>query len=233
MTTIRPYVYRDYRACFLPREVLDVLGEPSHVRQGRVVVFAATAEAAWRRLSTLDMEPTSARHLQRADLRAGHIKPLIDASLDRDGAVYAMPLNGWTVVSITQDQSDRIIEKIGEIRTGRFLPSADVSELRDRLTDYCARLEVPSVRPINGVVTIMAESLADALLPFVHGEIARELRHYAEVEDIRAESADGRRGGGDSLSPSGWAGKAVAHEQVARDLRTRADDLDPKGANPR
>lgn len=43
-------------------------------------------------------------------------------------------------------------------------------DLHERLTDYLTNLEV-TVRPVDGHVHIVAESMADALLPFVQAEI--------------------------------------------------------------
>lgn len=45
--------------------------------------------------------------------------------------------------------------------------------LRARLIDYIAHLHIPQVKPVDGVISISAESMADALLPFVREEIER------------------------------------------------------------
>lgn len=42
--------------------------------------------------------------------------------------------------------------------------------LHERLTDYLTNLEV-TVRPVDGHAHILAESMADALLPFIRAEI--------------------------------------------------------------
>ena len=44
-------------------------------------------------------------------------------------------------------------------------------DLRDRLTDRIAQLWIPRVKAVDGVVHIPAESMADALLPFIQEEI--------------------------------------------------------------
>lgn len=123
---IYAYVYRERNNCFLPRDVLNALGQPGHARQGRLYVFAPTAEAAWRRLNTLDLAPRSARALARAGDRTARV--LAAAALGREGAVYAMPMNGPSVVSIWQDISDRIIDRIGEIRQGEFTTLQAIDE---------------------------------------------------------------------------------------------------------
>jgi hypothetical protein len=43
-------------------------------------------------------------------------------------------------------------------------------DLHERLTDYLTNLEV-TVRPVDGHAHIVAESMADALLPFIQAEI--------------------------------------------------------------
>lgn len=119
---IYAYSHRDPRACFLPRDILDTLGEPRHVRQGRLYVFAPTADAAWRRLNTMDLAPRSVRGLRRSEDR-GTVSALIAAHLDHDGAVYARPMTGFGVVWVRQHTSDRFLDRIGEIREGKFIPS--------------------------------------------------------------------------------------------------------------
>lgn len=52
-------------------------------------------------------------------------------------------------------------------------------DLRDRLADYLTRVRASNVWIHDGVVKLNAESMADALLPFVRAEIARELRWQA------------------------------------------------------
>lgn len=48
-------------------------------------------------------------------------------------------------------------------------------DLHERLTDYLTNLEV-TVRPVDGHAHIVAESMADALLPFICREITAELQ---------------------------------------------------------
>lgn len=120
MTKIHAYCHRDYRNCFLPRDVLDAIGESSWVRQGKLYVFAGTVEAAWRRLNTMDLAPRSAKDLRRAHPSGSDVSSLTEAGLGTDGAVYAMSMNGWAVVSIRQDIPDRILDRIGEIKSGVY-----------------------------------------------------------------------------------------------------------------
>jgi hypothetical protein len=114
MTTIHAYSDRDYSDRPLPRDVLDALGVPRNIRQGQLFVFAANAASAWRRLSTLGLEPSSGRLLRRVDGQR-FVKALIDAGLGKDCAVYARALNSSAVVSIRQETSDLIIDRIDGI----------------------------------------------------------------------------------------------------------------------
>lgn len=113
------YGYREPANAFLPRDVLDALGRPPHVKQGSLVVFAHTATDAWRRLGQLDMASTSSRKL--APLWGPRIKALIDASLDYRHSVYAMPGVGGDVVEITAPGGVRVVAHIGRIDCGKFV----------------------------------------------------------------------------------------------------------------
>ena len=48
----------------------------------------------------------------------------------------------------------------------------DGSDIRERLADYLTRVESYPLGPVNGKLTICAESMADALLPFIREELA-------------------------------------------------------------
>lgn len=86
-------------------------------------------------------------------------------------------------------------------------------DLRDRLADHLTRIESYPLGSVGGKLTICAESMADALLPFVRAEIARELRRFADswVGDGPLNTAAQAR--------SPWF-------RTAGDLRSRADELD-------
>lgn len=73
-------------------------------------------------------------------------------------------------------------------------------------------------------------ALADAITAATPLIVATELRRIAEIADHYANNADKLAGkAADALSPSGYAGKAVAHERQAWCLRQRANELDPPG----
>lgn len=92
---IRAYGYKESCNCFMPRDILDALGEERWVRQGCIVVFAATAAAAFRHLSAMDLEPRSVRELGLLHGRTP--EALTAAGLGKDGAVYAQPMSGTIV----------------------------------------------------------------------------------------------------------------------------------------
>ena len=118
---IRAYGYKESSNCFMPRDVLDALGEPVWVRQGGIVVFAATAAEAFRHLSRLDLKPRSVRELGLLHGRSP--EALAAAGLSEDGAVYAMPMDGWTVALVQKTCGTRLVDVIGEIsREGVFVP---------------------------------------------------------------------------------------------------------------
>lgn len=89
-------------------------------------------------------------------------------------------------------------------------------DLHERLTDYLTNLEV-TVRPVNGHAHIVAESMADALLPFIRAEIDRP--------PPRVQAAEDRLRFRDMLSKSslGEADVVAAVEQFRREREALPD----------
>jgi hypothetical protein len=121
MTKIRAYGYKESCNCFLPRDILDALGEKPWVRQGEIVVFASTAAAAFHHLAVLGLKPYSIREVGLLHGRSP--EALIEADLGNDGEVYAQPMSGNLVASVTQDDHGRLVDVVGKISSdGVFVP---------------------------------------------------------------------------------------------------------------
>lgn len=128
---LRAYTWREINDCFPPREVLDALGEPRHVVQGRVVVFAHTAKEAWTRLAELHMEPlsrgqgapeTGARKLAVAT--GNDVTAMIEAEVSEPGAVFAYSMTGYVstaVVRVWSENGVRRVKRIGELVRGHLV----------------------------------------------------------------------------------------------------------------
>lgn len=129
---LKVYVHKESCNCFLPPEVIEALGEPRHVRQGALYVWATTAADAAQRLDELGMRINSPRDLRVAEhgtattLHAAHDWP--------DGTVLAMRMSGGgTVTEITENpnrsviESPRALRTVGELsREVVFRPVADI-----------------------------------------------------------------------------------------------------------
>lgn len=124
---IRAYTHRESSDGFLPSDVLDALGEPSHIRQGSLIVFATTATEAWRLTENARLGVRSPRGLRIAE--GSDAQALTTAGYAVVNAMFAMPMNGNAVVHIQGGQhfeNSRHVERIGELtgdyRTRRFVP---------------------------------------------------------------------------------------------------------------
>jgi hypothetical protein len=98
MTSVYPYTWREPADCFPPRDVLDKLGAPAHVRQARVIVFASSQRAAYQFLELLDMKPRSARSLGPA--HGNDVRELIHNGYDFPGNVYAIYNNALVLIKL-------------------------------------------------------------------------------------------------------------------------------------
>lgn len=125
--TIKPFVYRDSREAWLPSDITERLGEPSHVRQGEIIVFAVSPQAAWKRLVNLGLERRVRAHRlkEATDHMARAIATASVPGLVQDGHVFIFSSRGGRrpVVCIQRNEHDRRIFYIaGEIEPweGRY-----------------------------------------------------------------------------------------------------------------
>lgn len=86
MTVVYPYTWREPTGCFPPRDVLDKLDAPLHVKQARVVVFATSQKTAHDILARLGMAPRTHRHLGPA--HGTDVRILIAGGLNKAGYVF-------------------------------------------------------------------------------------------------------------------------------------------------
>ena len=123
---VKGYTSRDYRDCFLPRYVLDALGEPPHVRQGEFYVFETTAELAHQRAAKLGIKVASPRALRLADPDNPVYRALVAALAPEAGAVCAMPLTGNAVAQVAEHDGEPTANLVGEVQhqstTWGFVP---------------------------------------------------------------------------------------------------------------
>jgi hypothetical protein len=155
MSRLKVYTYRNSSDTFLPADVIAALDEHSHIRQGRLFIWATSAAAAAERLTILNLRHCTARALRLAGgstvdgLTAGHDWP--------DGTVLAMRLAGRSpVIEITDPSTEdvlalsrRAVRLVGRYTyDGHFFPSP---ELESEVTD--ANWEHATWRPMNEAPT--------------------------------------------------------------------------------
>lgn len=99
---IRAYTYRESSDCFLPHDVLNALGAPADVQQGRLVVFAATAKEAATGLENVGLD--GAAHELKVD-ESNIAKALTATNRAWRHAVYALPMNGREPVLVTNAEA--------------------------------------------------------------------------------------------------------------------------------
>lgn len=121
---VRAYTHRETGDSFLPRDVLDALGVPNHVNQGRLIVFAKSATAAQQRCAALRLPGIrSTRDLRIAT--GNDVDALVANEANQDDAAYALSSGeGSAVVGLYSLMADdyaetgnryRQAERIGEI----------------------------------------------------------------------------------------------------------------------
>lgn len=133
MSRPKVYTYRNSSDAFLPLDVITALEENSHIRQGRLFIWATSAAAAAERLTILNLSHCTARALRAA------VGPTVDGlTAGRDwpaGTVLAMRLAGRSpVVEITDPSSEDIltlsrrgVRLVGRYTyDGHFFPSAEL-----------------------------------------------------------------------------------------------------------
>lgn len=127
MSKIRCYSHRDYRSCFLPRDVLNALGEPQHVKQGYLYLCAATATSAAQNAKQLGLPVRGPHDLRIADNSI--CDALLNAGMVTDGMVWAKPLSGLQVARVfSTPTGERSTVRVGEfvrLGPGIFRFSAD------------------------------------------------------------------------------------------------------------
>lgn len=125
---VRAYTH-EASAAWLPRDVLTVAGEPSHVCQGRVLAFARTALAARALLVDLGLQDFFSRKNPRVAF-GNDLDALAEAGMVEEGKVYVVGDRSRNVVLVHFDSdirgSERTTTRVGEIecRDGkaRFVP---------------------------------------------------------------------------------------------------------------
>jgi hypothetical protein len=133
MSRLKVYTYRNSSDTFLPADVTAALEENSHIRQGRLFIWATSAVAAAERLTILNLHHCTARALRLA------VGPTVDgltAGCDwPDGTVLAMRLAGRSpVVEITDPSTEdvltlarRAVRLVGRYTyDGHFFPSSEL-----------------------------------------------------------------------------------------------------------
>lgn len=184
MKEIKPYTHRDSADGFLPRDVLDALGDPRHVQQGRLVVFAESAAAAARRLDELklDLPYGDARRLALAT--ASDVNALKAAGLNRPGGVFAISKRSGAVVEILATPPPHSIERIGTIvrgefravlsdeQRGRYYPVARALAEADSLITEAMVAAAVRKETTMDMVEFDRDSAARKIAAWAHGRIA-------------------------------------------------------------
>jgi hypothetical protein len=142
MSRLKVYTYRNSSDTFLPADVIAALDEHSHIRQGRMFIWAASAVEAVGRLAALSLSYRSARVLQ---LAAGPTVDGLAAACDWPaGTVLAMRLSGRSpVIEITDPSSDdvlalsrRALRRVGVFSyDGHLMPLPEHGEGEIEVTD--------------------------------------------------------------------------------------------------
>jgi hypothetical protein len=150
MSRLKVYTYRNSSDTFLPADVIAALDEHSHIRQGRLFVWATSATAAAERLTILNLSHCTARALHLA------VGPTVDGlAADRDwpaGTVLAMRLAGRSpVVEIADPSTDdvltlarRALRRVGRYTyDGHFFPSGELEPEVTKAMIDAANAELP------------------------------------------------------------------------------------------
>lgn len=143
MSRLKIYTYRNSSDTFLPADVIAALDEHSHIRQGRMFIWAASAVEAVGRLAALSLSYRSARVLQ---LAAGPTVDGLAAACDWPaGTVLAMRLAGRSpVIEITDPTAEDILtltrrhlRRVGVFSyDGHLMPAPELEpEVTDAMVD--------------------------------------------------------------------------------------------------
>jgi hypothetical protein len=109
---------------FAPRNVLDLLGEPQHIRQARVLIVAPTKTAAFHLAQDRHIGYTTLRDPEFRLACGNDMDGLREAGRLERPAIYVLPLNGGmrSPVAVLDADGPRIV---GHLTGGAFVPEAD------------------------------------------------------------------------------------------------------------
>lgn len=154
-TSIQPFVFRDPRECFVPNDVANALGMPSHIRQASLIVFSKNAKTAWARLKTLGLVHQKAHRLTEAhDVRSQAFADL--TAVVGEGTVFMYPRDGGRVpvaeiTSSDVNEEQRVVTLFGYLR-----PKLWINKESSLLREYVWE-------PIDGVTDGMLQAAAAEL----------------------------------------------------------------------
>jgi hypothetical protein len=128
---LRAYTY-ELCDSHLPRDVLAALGEPSHIRQCRLVVFARTAKAALDRLIDLGLRSHGA---SKPKLAYGNdVTALERAEFNTEGSVYVFGEQTRNVSRVHFDDSyvgARTSTLVGELARVNIGSQSEIVPLKE------------------------------------------------------------------------------------------------------
>jgi hypothetical protein len=158
---LKVYAVRDFaRSAWLPRDVLDALDEPNHHWQGRILVWATTARAAFEYLNNCGLNVVrSARELGPA---MGYDIQTLNAAFSwPEGTILATNSFGrGPVVEVVRQAGDQPEQK-----------------RRLRVVGHLDRPDRPIFTPVEPIVTdAMVDAAADVLAPDFEITTLDELR---------------------------------------------------------
>lgn len=167
---LKVYTHREYGNTYLPRDILDALGEPRHVRQGRLCVWAPTAVAAAQYLDDVELRVHSARDLSVAS--GTDVRLLVADRAWPEGTMLATNLgSNGPVIEITPnpDRSilgvPRTVRRIGELSyAAHFIPDEPV--VTDDMVDTALEAlqsSIPDGAPVGWLISNMRAAIAAAL----------------------------------------------------------------------
>jgi hypothetical protein len=119
-TSFTAFTYRAPEELDWPADILAALAQPANIRHGRLLVFAPSAMAAWRRLRFLRIAPNSLLELKPA--HGSDVGAIVAQGAPPEGQVYVLPVSGNTVVEVNAGAGfpSRQVQFVGEIRQGRL-----------------------------------------------------------------------------------------------------------------
>jgi len=150
-STLRAFVFRDPRECFVQSDVAEALGLPSYIRQASLTVFSRNARDAWRRLRELELvHQKSHRLIEAYDVRS-HALSAMSYQVN-EGTVFMYPSAGGRVpvVEVKLGDAGRVVTRIGFIR-----PRFDV--------EGSSLIQTYVYEPVDGVTDMMLNAAFEML----------------------------------------------------------------------